>query len=313
MITHRILSLIISILSLQSFASIKVIYGEDNRKDVYQTSNPLYLQLSNGTAAMVSKNQISKMQNHFALTFSYTLQSEMNICPTERFSEQPIGATCSGFLINEDTLVTAGHCFQMRSEEFPTPESVCQGFDWVFDYSVTQSGQNPLDNLTNDDVYHCKTVVTAQLNALQDFAVIKLDRKVVGHKPLKIRTTGITNSNTELVVIGHPSGLPTKISDGGQILDNSNPRRFVTNLDTFQGNSGSAVFDGKSGLLEGILVQGKTDYRPSQPGNPSSCFVVNRCTSDGKKCEYGNSASLTGEVVTRITEILPYLIVPLNK
>ena len=47
--------------------------------------------------------------------------------------------------------------------------------------------------------------------------------------------------DTPLVVIGHPSGLPTKIADGAWVRNNESEYYFVTNLDTFGGNSGSAV------------------------------------------------------------------------
>lgn len=296
------------LLTTESQASVKVIYGQDNRKDLFQTSNPLHRTLAISTAAMIEKRRINKTTEDYTLMFNRTLETAMNVCPSEKFSEQTVGSTCSGFLVGDDTIVTAGHCLLLLADMgYPTQESVCRGFSWVFDFAVDTPERNVTQGFSSNNVYNCKQVITAQLDDKLDLAVIKLDRKVVGREPLKFRRGGKVPSNASLVVIGHPSGLPTKISDGAKILDNSQKETFVTNLDTFQGNSGSAVFDAQTGLVEGILVQGKIDYRPSNPRNFRSCIVVNVCDENGNSCEEDDSRYPAGEVVTRITEVLDYL------
>ena len=40
-------------------ASIKVIYGEDNRKDPFEVSNSLFVELAKSTAAMIPHSKIS--------------------------------------------------------------------------------------------------------------------------------------------------------------------------------------------------------------------------------------------------------------
>ena len=299
-----LLTLSLFILSGHCFARMKVIYGDDNRLDLFEVSNSLHHRLALSTAAMVSKPLVHQTGLEAFLDFSESLESSLKLCPNERFAQQPAGSTCSGFLIGEDTLVTAGHCLVLTA---PTPELACQRYAWVFNYALTSADRNPTQELSSDEVYHCKSVIKAVLTDDLDLAIVKLDRKVVGRKPLQIRKQGKVSNHASLVVIGHPSGLPTKVAAGSKILDNSSKATFVTNLDTFQGNSGSAVFDATTGLLEGILVQGKVDYRPSIPQNPFSCQVVNRCDENGKKCELSDSSEPSGEVVTRITEILTYL------
>lgn len=94
-----------------------------------------------------------------------------------------------------------------------------------------------------------------------------------------------------MVVIGHPSGLPLKITDRAVSLPSAfNSRTFFrVNSDTFAGNSGSPVINRKSGVVEGILVRGEQDYRyiPDR-----GCSIVNIC-SKKRKCK--------GEDATRIT------------
>lgn len=283
-------------------ASIKVIYGEDNRKDVYQVSNALHLKLTQSTAGMIHLGKVAKTATAGVLDLSNvpTLEAGQNICPTEAFSQQLTAPTCSGFLVGPDTLVTAGHCYK----SFDTPENVCKSFAWVFDYNMKSEEHDPTKGISIKNVYLCKKVVMAKLDANLDYAVIKLDRKVLGREPLKFRTTGKIADTSSLVVVGHPSGLPTKISDAGKVTRNIEPTRFSTTLDTFHGNSGSAVFDSTTGVLEGILIQGKNDYRPSISGNPFSCKVVNQCDDNGSNCSAGpdNGPVVWGEVVLRITE-----------
>ncbi len=141
-----------------------------------------------------------------------------------------------------------------------------------------------------------KSIVARDLNnrTKNDFAIIKLDRPVAGRTPLKVRTSGKVDASSELIVIGHPSGLPSKVTEGGSLRLNDNGVYFVANLDTFSGNSGSVVLDAKTGIVEGILVRGENDYIPGPGG---SCNVVNVCEEG--KCR--------GEDVTRITNLSKFL------
>src|SRR5205814_1482337 len=108
------------------------------------------------------------------------------------------------------------------------------------------------------EVYGCKELLgREQVGTGADWALIRLDRAVVGHQPLKINASGSIEKGTEIVVIGHPAGLPTKVAGNAAVRDASKEGFFVANLDTFGGNSGSAVFNAKTGQIEGILVRGE--------------------------------------------------------
>jgi S1-C subfamily serine protease len=109
---------------------------------------------------------------------------------------------------------------------------------------------------------------------------------------------------TKLFVIGHPTGLPQKIADGasvkianavsyidpiGSIIRKAN--FFTANLDTYAGNSGSPVFNKRTGKVEGILVQGAEDFRR----NPDQF-----CNESAHRSNSGFSAK---EKVFRITKV----------
>jgi V8-like Glu-specific endopeptidase len=286
-----------------ALAEIKVIYGTDNRQDIYQVSNSMHRTLARSSAGMIKKSLFVKgaKANTFDLREFRTLERAQNICATEKFSQQPVAPICSGFLVSPDTLVTAGHCYN----SFSTVTANCNDFAWVFDYDMKSASHNPNKGIPMSNIYTCKKVVSIQRDAAYDFAIIKLDRPVVGRVPLKFRTSGKISDSTPLMVIGHPTGLPSKVAAGGRVTFNSEVSRFSTTLDTFHGNSGSAVFNSSTGLVEGILIMGKNDYQPSLASNPASCKVVNKCSDLGRNCSSGVESGIIqyGEIVLRIEKI----------
>lgn len=260
----------------------KVIYGEDNRVDVASSTNSLFVELSRSTAAMISSANLRPDEgNGLTRITGKTLRSS-GICSTERFANQISAANCSGFLVGEDLLVTAGHCIRSTTD--------CKGYKWVFDYKVEHEDQGDI-TVDSSAVYSCKSIVNRTLNSANqdDWALIKLDRKVTDRAPLAYRTSGKPQVNDPLVVIGHPTGIPTKIADGANIRSLQGTY-FVANLDTYGGNSGSAVFNAETGIVEGILVRGANDYVYD---SVKKCQVSNVC----------NSSSCRGEDVTYITNI----------
>ncbi len=277
--------LFLILLSTQVFSVDKVVYGEDKRFEVYEVASILK-QMAQATALKVpSKNLIVEGEQIKLLGKNYA--EAYGLCPDVRFASQQISGSCSGFLVSEDVFVTAGHCIRNKED--------CQSVNWVFDFSLNADGTTPVI-FNQDQVYRCSEILgriwsTGNKN---DYAVIRLDRKVVNRLPLKIRSEGKVDDFADLVLIGNPSGLPTKVTLGGTMRKNDNPVYFVANLDSFAGNSGSAVIDLKSGLVEGILVRGEIDFVMDENRN---CKIV-------KQCAEGHCR---GEDVTRITNILPFL------
>jgi V8-like Glu-specific endopeptidase len=267
--------------------SNKVIYGEDNRLDVFESTNSSFKLLANSTAAMIASNKLSGKSvgrrtsgNKEIEIIANSLQSR-GICAKERFSAQPSAANCSGFLVAPNIIVTAGHCIANDQE--------CKNYKWVFDYKVEYSDQAKV-TVPRTSVYSCKKLIARKLDSMSkdDFAVIELTAPVTDRAPLKFRRSGKVAVGDELVVIGHPTGLPTKIADGA-IVRSLKEKFFQANLDTYGGNSGSAVFNVETEEVEGILVRGENDY----VRDPSGCQVSYKCTNEGCR----------GEDVTYITNL----------
>ena len=111
------------------------------------------------------------------------------------------------------------------------------------------------------------------LSPTGDFAIVRVDREITapGAVALKVRDSGEIGVGRNIGVIGHPTGLPVKIAFGAAtvVMKEDDPWLFA-NLDTYGGNSGSAVFN-TEGLVEGILVRGARDY-DIEP----TCFKSNK-------------------------------------
>ena len=273
-------SLLASHSLMASQKAVDVIYGEDNRKDVFESTDSAFVELSKSTAAMISDSDLKDLNGEIQIS-GRTLASR-GICEKERFSQQISAANCSGFLVAPNVLVTAGHCIKTESD--------CRSYKWVFDYKVDHASQGAV-NVPATSVYSCKKIISRSLDQTtkDDFAVIELDRVASDRRPLAFRRRGNITKGDSLVVIGHPTGLPTKIADGAKVRSLSS-KYFVANLDTYGGNSGSAVFNVKTSEVEGILVRGENDYvYDSNLG----CQVSMQCSNDGCR----------GEDVTYITHI----------
>jgi hypothetical protein len=247
----------------------KSIYGADDRQEYYQAPAPMR-QLADSVVSLWASERVIPNGQNLKLTVVNFGTAE-NLCPTERFREQPKGAFCSGSLVGEDLVMTAGHCIEDQAE--------CADTKIVFGFNIKAEGGNAATTLPMSEVYGCKTILkrekvyyyhtvdtTTKVNFGPDYALIQLDRKVSGHKPLEINRNQNLAKGSDVFVIGHPKGLPLKVAGGAKIRDASPQYFFVTDLDTYIGSSGSPVFSSATGLIEGVLFDGGKDFMDSPVG-----------------------------------------------
>lgn len=261
----------------------KVIYGDDDRKDLYQLEDSKLKKLTASTVALMKNSNLILQSNGDYKVSDQSFGQSMQLCPQEPFFNQTNAAFCSGSLVAEDLVLTAGHCIQDSTD--------CSNTSLVFGYAA-KDANDKVSGVKGNDVYHCAKVIKQVLESNgTDFTIIQLDRKVAGRMPLPVRRQGVVTVGDNLTVIGHPSGLPVKVAGGG-VVRSVNEKYFVTNLDTYGGNSGSAVFNTVSGDIEGVLVRGDSDFTSS-----GGCYVSRRCSFDGCR----------GEDVTRASQFVSYL------
>lgn len=258
-----------------------VVYGIDGRGEACENcgsevAHPdLELQtLSESVAILVRPNTIyQEYQGDQIRIFSYSLEQRVNLlygaplCQQERFAAQKAPGFCSGFLVNDQTLLTAEHCIP--------DQQACENTRIIFNYQIGSDGQ--AESIELQDIYGCQSV-----NYIEDadLALVSLDR-IPNLPSLILSSSDHLQLGTPLAVVGHPSGLPKKISTDGFVLQPSNNTSyFIGVLDTFAGSSGSPVFDLDSYQVVGMLVGGETDYQLTQ----NSCFAVKLCQNSAKDC-----------------------------
>lgn len=258
----------------------KVVYGVDDRKDLYEVTRKTVLRAADAVCALVKAKDLSPLSNGGWRLRTKSYRQHYNLCSNEPFVEQPLGCFCSGFLVGPNLLATAGHCVEDAAD--------LAGIRFVFGFRMKDGTQARTD-FSPHEVYRGVELVGRMLeeSSGRDWALVRLDRQVEGRNPLKFRRRGKVRKNRDLFVIGHPNGLPAKYADGATVRDNNPKPYFVANLDTYGGNSGSPVFDKQRVRVEGILARGENDFVKT-----GSCHVSLVCPSTGCR----------GEDVTRTTE-----------
>lgn len=253
----------------------KVVYGTDDRIDVYAETDPERRTWAASTCALVNASRLQQQGNgNYTLSTSAFRPGGLLPCASEPFGSQPVAAFCSGWMAGDDIIVTAGHCYD---------NSDLSGTRFVFGFDMVNAN-TPVLNLASDQVYTGVEILGRALSGNDDYAVIRVDRPITapGARAFPIRREGVVPVGAAVGVIGHPSGLPKKIAfgDATVVRANTNAGYFVANLDTYGGNSGSPVINAETGVAEGILVRGETDYV-----NDGGCGRSNVVSNSGGRGE----------------------------
>lgn len=246
----------------------KVVFGEDDRVEYFQVPEK-FKTAADSTVSLWQKGMLAldKETGNYALP-EINYGESYKLCPGVKFAEQNIGTFCSGSLVGEDLILTAGHCIKN--------ERVCKDTKFVFGFALSrEGGKGPLE-VGPENVYNCAEVIKRDWTNYteshdggpeetifgQDYALIRLDRKVIGRRPLRLNRAGGIKKGDAVTAMGHPSGLPLKFSAYAAVVKPVEERKpyFTTNLDIFGGNSGGPAFNARTGLIEGIVVRADGDH-----------------------------------------------------
>lgn len=259
------------------------IFGADDRTDITPRSSSY--QKSRATAIAVLSSLVEKSAPGFVQLFTEPQLGPL--CADQKFkTDVTLPWACTGFLVAPDLLVTAGHCMVNTGESKNETELYCKAFSWLFDYNRTNTGPIDHQKIPEQNLYRCKKVIYAirdEEMPYHDFALVQLDRAAENRKPLVMKK-GLPQAGEFLTMIGYPFGMPAKQAAFGQILLNDIKREsYITNLDAFEGNSGSPVFNSNNEVV-GMLIGG-TPITAEFFDKNQACWRLNACDPKGLRCQ----------------------------
>ena len=153
------------------------VYGGDNRKDYFEVGRMMKFFANSTVSLFADYNLVLNETNNTYEMGKAKLGTSYNLKRGENFYNQPIAADCSGALVGEDLIFTAGHCTDGHM--------TCDNIKVVFGYSVKKRGVYPT-GAPAENVYSCKERIAYSHDENGDYALLKLDRKVSGYTPLAI-------------------------------------------------------------------------------------------------------------------------------
>lgn len=240
---------------LQGAENCRGAHGIDNRIDLYKINDENVKRNAACIAAVCMYNDIIDSGEGFSTLRVKNYGKTFGLCNHEPFYDQPVaaGPMCTGFLVKEDVIATAGH--------FANEKNV-KTLRVVFGYKMID-GATPVTEISNENIYRGVGFVERSYCRTQDgkdWALVKLDRSVVGRYPVTLSQNTIPVEKP-LYILGYPLGLPIKYASNASVRT-IKKNSFTADLDVFSGNSGSPVFSAESHDLVGMVIHGdRHDFR----------------------------------------------------
>jgi V8-like Glu-specific endopeptidase len=221
------------------------------------------------TAALVKRSKLQPTQPGWQLQLaSFRPLAGLPLCQNESFAKQRVGSYCTAFLIAPNLVATAGHCIDWGDVDLSDSSRNASAI--VFGFELRNGVER--QDFTRDEVYQIGRIIEryreGKDETLRDFAVLELQESVPPRIAQPLRVAGAARMkvgvDTQLGVMGHPSGLAKKVSfdfETNRALEEGSATGFRGQLNTFHGNSGSPVlFYDEPDVVAGILVAGESDY-----------------------------------------------------
>jgi hypothetical protein len=117
-------------------------YGIDDRQDIYQLAGQ-NLADADSVVALFPGYNVRDLGDGTSELLTMNYGQRFNLCPSERFREQPSGSFCSGILVAPDIIATAAHCIT---------EMNVADIRFVFGYHMRDSA-TPNLVINNSDIY----------------------------------------------------------------------------------------------------------------------------------------------------------------
>ena len=306
----------------------KAQYGEiDCRENLYAIErsgfDPHYLATIQEQAASVAclllNNCLKKIEDGFQLNHPEILAKKKIAVPLYRknesalqplgnevrFSQEPAPGLGTAFYIGNRLLLTAAHCVCEQNSSILS-EKMIRSIRLVFGFRMNDEKQAQ-SSFHKDEVYEIRQVIAHQYTrgfCNRDWALLEVDRDIIGRISLKIDFLSRVSSKIQIYMLGHPMGLPLKYTGNGCVKRSYEEEpHFNCSLDAFRGNSGSAVFDGRTQQVVGLLFEGNQDYEWVKEGTKKVVKEYQVKKGDSyEKCQRMSSLFLVRNYMAALSE-----------
>lgn len=259
------------------------------------------------------------------MLWDFPLSLSRGVCSDENYADQPAPASCSGFFVGGDVFVTAAHCLSTKSKE--AAKKSCEDLYVVFDYGYFEPPKDPVEALrtiNEDSIFKCSKVLLwehQRKTPMKDIAIIALDGRPA-REPMQVSRKAELVAGDRVMTIGYPLGLPLKVTQNGvvksvwgpELSEQAEPGFFFADLDVFGGNSGGAVINPRSRLVEGLIATGSGPDDTYDDADwidevarflsvSAGCRRYNICDGD-LECKYYTWIARLDEYADRIDELV---------
>jgi hypothetical protein len=248
-------------------------------KDVFQVTGNNVPRDAQAVVAFICSSRLTpKMDGSYALSTSPLLPppsaSSQNVCADQPFKNQPVAAFCSGVLITPNLVATSATCLTHAQAacngNFTGPESKVRA---VFGFALNSSGTLP-SSIPAVDVATPVRILKQSTGMANNWALVELDRSSPA-RAIPLSTAKIRGGPVN--VIGHPQGLPAKVTQSS-LGDNSASLSFTVPASTVGHGMGTPAFSLGQLLVEGLVVNDPVSWTCSPT---SSCCKTNPVPGQG--------------------------------
>lgn len=231
---------------------------------LYREFLPIRKMMEDCTVALVHRQ---KLEDHRDGTFTLnatTVRAKYDVCPDETHVDPGAASAsvCSGVLVRKNRVLTARHCLK----EF---EGKVENIRIVRGYRNMQGERLPFNK---GQVFSVRMVPA---NIHPEAMLLELVGEEIDVLSLPLPAPVPPAESSLVFAVGHPLGMPLTFSARGHVKGYPS-QTIPTDLDVFQGNSGSPVFN-SLGNLVGIVLEGANDFEYAECNHVKQCLERDRC------------------------------------